>query len=125
MVGFVLENFFIVSFLLNVDFAFLYIHTRGGNITIVSIGSQISCLFSIIQLTRYIIPMVLHVFQGYANGHGTISQTLIKHSDRVNCVKWISNSNSKYIITLKACNFLCYLFHKFNTFFNTTFIYVC
>nr|XP_011412948.2 elongator complex protein 2 [Crassostrea gigas] len=31
--------------------------------------------------------------EGYANGHGTISQTLIKHSDRVNCVKWISNSN--------------------------------
>lgn len=38
----------------------------------------------------------LCVFQGYANGHGTISQTLIKHTDRVNCVKWISNSNSKY-----------------------------
>ncbi|XP_022307408.1 elongator complex protein 2-like isoform X1 [Crassostrea virginica] len=31
--------------------------------------------------------------EGYSQGHGTISHTLIKHTGRVNCVKWIQKSN--------------------------------
>ncbi|XP_062566490.1 elongator complex protein 2-like [Saccostrea cucullata] len=33
--------------------------------------------------------------EGYANGHGSISHTLVKHTGRVNCVKWIRNTKAQ------------------------------
>ncbi|XP_048754110.2 elongator complex protein 2-like [Ostrea edulis] len=31
--------------------------------------------------------------EGYSDGHGAVVHTCVKHKDRVNCVKWIQNSN--------------------------------
>ncbi|XP_061179769.1 elongator complex protein 2-like [Saccostrea echinata] len=38
--------------------------------------------------------VVIYHPEGYAEGHGTISHTLVKHTGRVNCVKWIRNTNA-------------------------------
>lgn len=103
-------NKFTVSFLLNADFTFLYIHIRrGGRITIVSIGSQISCLFCLVQLIlSYWYFMCFRDMQ-------MDMEPYPKHWLSI-LIEWIVSSGlvirTVSIITLKACKFLCYLFHS-------------